>query len=149
MAWGCGQADPREPIIRYRSLREIEACFRINKDDLGIRPIFHWKERRVHAHVAIGYMAFCRIRHLRARLRRMGCEMAADRIRRALNELRICITRETGGRRRFCYPMPENGRCPKNLPNAESEMECSAVRIPPLEGAQAQDFLIARNYSGP
>ena len=33
--------------------------------------------------------------------------MTADRIRRALNELRICIMRETGGRRRFRYPMPE------------------------------------------
>ena len=44
-----------------RSDREIEACFRINKDDLGIRPIFHWKESRVRAHVTIGYMAFCRV----------------------------------------------------------------------------------------
>ena len=61
MKRGCGQADPREPIVRYRSLREIDACFRINKDDLGIRPIFHRKERRVPAHVAIGYMAFCRV----------------------------------------------------------------------------------------
>ena len=61
VAWGCGQADPQELIVQHRSLREIEACFRINKDDLGIRPIFHWKERRVRAHVAIGYMAFCRV----------------------------------------------------------------------------------------
>ena len=60
-AWGCGQMDPREPIVRHRSLREIEARFRINKDDLGIRPIFHWNERRVRAHVAIGCMAFCRV----------------------------------------------------------------------------------------
>ena len=109
VAWGCGQVDPRELIVQYRSLREIEACFRINKDDLGIRPIFHWKERRVRAHVAISYMAFCCVQHLRARLRRKGCEMTVDRIRRALNELRICIMREMGGRRRFCYPMPETG----------------------------------------
>ena len=35
--------------------------------------------------------------------------MTADQVRRALNELRICIMRKTGGRRRFCYPMPETG----------------------------------------
>ena len=32
--------------------------------------------------------------------------MTVDRIRRALNELRICVMREMGGRRKFCYPMP-------------------------------------------
>ena len=59
VAWGCGEDDPRELVAQYRRLAEIESCFRTNKHDMKIRPIFHWKENRVRAHIAICYMAFC------------------------------------------------------------------------------------------
>ena len=68
--------------------------------------------------------------------------MTVDRVRRALNELRTCIMREMGGRRRFRYPMPETSGARK-LPYAKTEMEYAAVRMPPLERAQTQDFLTA------
>ena len=39
-------------------LAEIEACFRTNKHDMKIRPIFHRNENRVRARIAIRCMAF-------------------------------------------------------------------------------------------
>jgi len=60
VAWNCGETDPRDLVIQYRRLSEIEACFRTNRHDLAIRPVFHWKERRVRATVAIRHMAFRR-----------------------------------------------------------------------------------------
>ena len=39
--------------MAYRSLLEIERRFRVLKDFLHLRPIRHWTERRVRAHVAI------------------------------------------------------------------------------------------------
>jgi transposase len=61
--------DTAESIIaRYAQLWIIEESFRINKHLLKIRPIFHWKPERVHAHIAICYMAFAVLRHLQYRI---------------------------------------------------------------------------------
>ena len=82
-------------VRRYRRLWEIEACFRTNKHDLKIRPIYHWKPTRVRAHIAICYMAFCCVQHVRYRLRLLGHEMSADVIRRELNALQVSILVES------------------------------------------------------
>ncbi len=44
-------------ISRYARLWKIEESFRLNKHTLSMRPIFHFKTR-IHAHIAICYMAF-------------------------------------------------------------------------------------------
>lgn len=51
-------------LSRYGRLWKIEESFRINKHTLKMRPIFHWKPERIHAHIALCYMAFSVIRHL-------------------------------------------------------------------------------------
>ncbi len=59
VAWGCDEADPRDLVVQYRTLPEIEACFRANKHDLRIRPVFHWNERRgagAHRHLLHGFL---------------------------------------------------------------------------------------------
>lgn len=63
------KGDGAETIIaRYAQLWVIEESFRIKKHLLKIRPIFHWKPERVHAHIAICYMAFATLRHLQYRV---------------------------------------------------------------------------------
>lgn len=47
-----------EIISKYRNLWHIEEAFRINKHNLKMRPIYHWSAKRIHAHIAICYMAF-------------------------------------------------------------------------------------------
>lgn len=51
-------------ISRYARLWKIEESFRLNKHTLSMRPIFHFKTERVHAHIAICYMAFSVLRHM-------------------------------------------------------------------------------------
>ncbi len=51
-------------IGRYSRLWVIEESFRINKHNLKMRPIFHWKPERIKAHIAICYMAFSVLRYL-------------------------------------------------------------------------------------
>jgi transposase len=55
-------------IARYCRLWVIEESFRINKHNLEMRPIFHWKPERIHAHIAICYMTFALLRHLEYRV---------------------------------------------------------------------------------
>lgn len=42
----------------YIQLTEAEAAFRIAKDDLRIRPIWHQKEERVGAHILVCFLAY-------------------------------------------------------------------------------------------
>ena len=61
--------DSAESILaRYSRLWVIEESFRINKHTLQMRPIFHWKPERIHAHIAICYMTFSLLRHLQYRV---------------------------------------------------------------------------------
>ncbi len=45
-------------LARYARLWKIEESFRLNKHTLSMRPLFHFKKERIHAHIAICYMAF-------------------------------------------------------------------------------------------
>jgi hypothetical protein len=43
----------------YVQLTEVEAVFRAMKSDLAIRPIWHWTEKRVEAHVMVAFLGYC------------------------------------------------------------------------------------------
>jgi len=42
----------------YIHLTEAEAAFRIHKSDLQMRPVWHWKEERVRAHILVCFLAY-------------------------------------------------------------------------------------------
>ncbi|MGH9185029.1 MAG: hypothetical protein ACRD0U_04300 [Acidimicrobiales bacterium] len=46
-------ASTAQVVLAYRSLLDIERRFRILKDFLHLRPVRHWTEPRVRAHVAV------------------------------------------------------------------------------------------------
>ena len=61
--------DPKVLWEYYLQLVEIEAAFKLLKDDLKVRPLFHQKERRIEAHIFVGFLAYCLHVTLRARLK--------------------------------------------------------------------------------
>src|SRR5260370_764381 len=44
---------PENAVEHYKDLSEVERGFRSLKDPLGMRPIWHHKERRVKAHIFV------------------------------------------------------------------------------------------------
>ena len=46
-------------VNRYKDLWQIERGFRHLKSELEMGPIYHWKDRRIRAHIMICFMAFC------------------------------------------------------------------------------------------
>lgn len=46
-------------VERYKDLWQIENGFRQLKDELEMGPLYHWKDRRIRAHIMICFMAFC------------------------------------------------------------------------------------------
>jgi transposase len=51
-------------LQRYSGLWIIEDSFRVNKHTLSMRPIYHFKQKRIEAHIALCYLAFATLRHL-------------------------------------------------------------------------------------
>jgi transposase len=57
---------------RYIQLTEAEWAFRITKDELAIRPIWHQKENRVKAHILVCFLAYVLWKTLAAWMRGAG-----------------------------------------------------------------------------
>lgn len=59
--------DNRTIIARYHELYKIEQNFRISKNDLQTRPIFHYKEEPIKLHILICFMALVISKHIELR----------------------------------------------------------------------------------
>ena len=60
-------ADNRTIIERYHELYKIEQAFRISKNDLQTRPIFHFKEQPIKLHILICFIALVVSKHIELR----------------------------------------------------------------------------------
>lgn len=50
---------PAEKIAEnYRHLWQIEKAFRISKTDLRIRPVYHYRKKRIEAHICVAFTAY-------------------------------------------------------------------------------------------
>jgi len=57
-------ADNQTIIERYHDLYRIEQAFRISKNDLQTRPVFHFKEEPIKLHLLICFMALVVSKHI-------------------------------------------------------------------------------------
>jgi transposase len=73
---------PKEIIQRYKELAEIERGWRALKSTLLLRPVHHWTEERIKAHVFICVLALQIERLMRNRLKTLSVTKALDRLRR-------------------------------------------------------------------
>jgi len=64
----CADLTAEELIGRYKELADIERAFRTLKSTLEIRPMYHWTEKRIRAHVFICVIALQIQRYMRHRL---------------------------------------------------------------------------------
>jgi hypothetical protein len=54
----CAARSPGVPSAMDRKLTQAEAAFRIQKNQLKVRPIWHQREDRVQAHVLVCFLAW-------------------------------------------------------------------------------------------
>ena len=64
--------DPKVLWEYYLRLVEIEGAFKLLKDDLAVRPIFHQNETRGEAHIFVAFLAYCLSVTLRGQLRKLA-----------------------------------------------------------------------------
>ena len=78
------ETDPKTLWKHYIQLTEAEWAFRITKDELVLRPIWHQKEDRVKGHILVCFLAYAMWKTLAGWMRRSGL---GDAPRSLLNEL--------------------------------------------------------------
>jgi len=79
----CGELGAEELILRYKELGDIEQAFRTLKASLKIRPVYHWTQRRIRAHVFLCVLALQFHRFMRGELARsnLSVERSLERLK--------------------------------------------------------------------
>lgn len=95
----CGQL-----LSRYRELWKIEEAFRINKHDMSLRPIYHWKPARIRAHIAICYIAFALLSYARIKLKKHHVNISFERLRGELLKAQSSLVRDMKNNILFSIP---------------------------------------------
>ncbi|MBU0571960.1 MAG: IS1634 family transposase [Candidatus Omnitrophica bacterium] len=102
----------QEILKQYNHLWEVENAFRITKHDLKIRPVFHWKPRRVKAHIAIAFVSYTLVKHLEYRVKLQYKKMSPEKIRQCLVRAQTSILFDVKKRIRYGLPsrLPRDAR---------------------------------------
>jgi hypothetical protein len=75
---------PTEMWLTYSQLTNIEAVFRSLKSELGLRPIYHFKDERIESHLFITVLAYQCVQVIRNILKSKGIDDSWWSIRNSL-----------------------------------------------------------------
>jgi hypothetical protein len=90
-------AGVKEALAHYHSLWRIEESFRISKTTLKIRPMYHWSDNRIKAHVLLCYLVFACMRYLERRIFIQQKEkFSPNELREAMLDVESSILRNPG-----------------------------------------------------
>ena len=89
------EAPPQELLQEYKRLWVIEESFRINKHSLSMRPIYHFRTKRIQAHILICYLAFAVARITQEKIKIFDESMSVEKIREELSDIEISILEDT------------------------------------------------------
>ena len=127
------RADATPGMVRdhYRQLWQIEASFRVLKHDLMLRPVFHWTEPRVRAHIAICYAAFALLRTLRRHLPASLSDLSEANLLQTLHRFSGTVSELKDSKEKLLIPYRVD-------PNVRAIYR--ALKIPLTEGAVALNY---------
>jgi transposase len=84
----CPEKDPAKLWRWYMQLTQAEDAFRISKSDLGLRPVFHQKTRRVEAHILVCFLSLALWRTLEMWMRGKGLGNCARQLIKEVSTVR-------------------------------------------------------------
>ena len=81
----------------YKKLTEIEACFRIMKSHLGLRPMFVRNSNHIRGHITVCFLALLLIRIIQERLAKGGTALSIAEITRTLRTAQVVPIKQENG----------------------------------------------------
>ena len=109
----CAGEAAEELLSEYRRLWIIEESFRIQKHNLSLRPIYHFKPERIEAHILICYMAFALMRHLEFRVGVQKEKISMREMREELWRVQSSYLRDTETDKTYRLPSKMNPKINK------------------------------------
>ena len=101
-------------ISQYHGLWVVERAFRIGKGTLEMRPMFHFTEKRIEAHICICFVAYKVYKELERIIHSIGLGMSVDRalgIAKTITTIRLRLPNgETYSQTLFTTPQQESIR---------------------------------------
>lgn len=82
------EEDPKKLWKIYMQLNQAETAFRMSKDDLNMRPIFHQKKHRVQAHIFICFLALSMYKSLELWMASKGLGNSPRKLLQEFKEIR-------------------------------------------------------------
>jgi transposase len=101
---------PQDAVAQYKDLNEVERGFRSLKDPIGMRPIWHHKERRVRAHIFVAALSFLIERMVERALKDAGVAVSAQAALTALQTIRHVRFKVDGQERTGVTPGSHHAR---------------------------------------
>jgi transposase len=69
-----------EILDNYKQLWQIEKAFRVAKNELKIRPVYHRKQRRIEAHICINFTAYKVYKELERQLKEKCADISPEKV---------------------------------------------------------------------
>ena len=99
-------------VENYRHLWRIEKAFRISKHDLRSRPIYHYKRKRIEAHICIAFAAYTVWKELERLLNANKIQMTPTRAAELASNMYAIE-----------YQLPESGETKQRILNMSTEQQ--------------------------
>jgi transposase len=97
--------DPARLWQTYVQLTEAEAAFRTLKSEVKVRPLWHWTEQRVEAHVLVAFLGYCLWVCLKKKAERSAPSLTPWQILDQLGRIALVeVWFELRDGRRMCLP---------------------------------------------
>jgi len=74
------QMSKEDVLENYRHLWQIEKAFRIAKNELKIRPVYHYKKQRIEAHICLNFTAYKVYKELERVLKVKKSNLTAEKV---------------------------------------------------------------------
>ena len=104
------EAPAQELLREYRRLWIIEESFRINKHSLSMRPIYHFRSKRIKAHILICYLAFAVARITQEKVRIFDESISVEKIREEIEKIEISILEDKTSGKFYQLPSKMSGQ---------------------------------------
>lgn len=119
------QLTEEEILQKYRGLWQIELAFRLSKNDLAMRPIFHRKKERIEGHIAICFMSLFLMKKCQTLLQRNKIKLSPERVCMELERVQSSIVYDKNRAIRFRMPsnMSESAKAIYKALNIDRSLE--------------------------
>ena len=97
-------ASAQEIYEMYRGLWQVEDAFRVNKHDMKMRPIYHFKDKMVMAHILICYVAYALLATVKYKLKKAGVKLSVGRIKEELGYVQASVVKDVRTGQKFLLP---------------------------------------------